>query len=545
MENFQRWALAWWPVLLATGFLFISVGEVVVRAMDYNDGYFIYALDDAYIHMSIAKNLAQHGVWGVTAQGFASASSSPLWTFLIALTYLPFGANELTPLIMNMLFAIGVNIALHNILRRYHVPNQLSFIIQITVIILLPMNTLVLSGMEHVLQILVNVLFIGYAAQMLCEDTPPSLRSRRWLALLMLGALVGSARYEGLFLVLIFCGLFALRWQILHGFILGAVSITPVALFGLIAIGQGWAFLPTSLLVKSDAGYLSSATPQALLTYFIADTYAIFANQHVFSLLVLGALMAFLVSYGRTLKIWHAPHMMIVAFVLITFINVRLVSWPFAGTYARYEAYLIPLAFVAIMTALADVLPRRVQMKHLPAYGVAILLLVFVLNDIYERHRFLVYDNPPVTGMRDIYRQQYQMSQFLNTFYSGATVAANDIGAINYFASIDNIDLWGLGTIEVARLRADNNYSTQTMRELVDERGGQIALIYANWFDGFGGIPEEWQLVGQWQVMGSVILGNDTVSFYAIQPAEADNLREALVQYMPNLPETVTAWLAN
>jgi hypothetical protein len=152
MTKFQHRALAWWPVLLATVFLFVSVGEVIVRAVDYNDGHFIYALDDAYIHMSIAKNLAERGVWGVSDYGFASASSSPLWTFLIALTYIPFGASELTPLIMNVMFAIGVNVAIHHGLRRYHVPNGISFIVQISLIILLPMNTLVLGGMEHVLQ---------------------------------------------------------------------------------------------------------------------------------------------------------------------------------------------------------------------------------------------------------------------------------------------------------------------------------------------------------------------------------------------------------
>jgi hypothetical protein len=29
------------------------------------NGHFVYSLDDPYIHLAVAKNLARHGVWGV------------------------------------------------------------------------------------------------------------------------------------------------------------------------------------------------------------------------------------------------------------------------------------------------------------------------------------------------------------------------------------------------------------------------------------------------------------------------------------------------
>ena len=43
-------------------------------------GTFVYAQDDPYIHLALARTLAQSGVWGIRPDEFACASSSPLWT---------------------------------------------------------------------------------------------------------------------------------------------------------------------------------------------------------------------------------------------------------------------------------------------------------------------------------------------------------------------------------------------------------------------------------------------------------------------------------
>jgi hypothetical protein len=45
------------------------------------NGHVSYTLDDAYIHMAMAKHVAQDGVFGITPYEFSASSSSPLWTF--------------------------------------------------------------------------------------------------------------------------------------------------------------------------------------------------------------------------------------------------------------------------------------------------------------------------------------------------------------------------------------------------------------------------------------------------------------------------------
>src|SRR5438477_7234491 len=97
-----------WPLFAAIGLLWVSVAALLVISARQNNGRMMYALDDAYIHMAMAKNFAQHGVWGITSHGFSSSSSSLLWTLLLSLCYLVFGVQDSTLLVLNVVFASAV-----------------------------------------------------------------------------------------------------------------------------------------------------------------------------------------------------------------------------------------------------------------------------------------------------------------------------------------------------------------------------------------------------------------------------------------------------
>src|ERR1700736_3790681 len=72
-----------------------------------NHGRFAYLLDDAYIHLAMARDLVVHGTWGIAPGVYESASSSPLWTLALAAVMLV--ARPLAvwaPLAMNVV-AVG------------------------------------------------------------------------------------------------------------------------------------------------------------------------------------------------------------------------------------------------------------------------------------------------------------------------------------------------------------------------------------------------------------------------------------------------------
>ena len=64
--------------------VFVPVAVIESYVLQHTGGTFMYPLDDTFIHMALARNLSYHGNWGMNPYEFASASSSVLYTLLLA-----------------------------------------------------------------------------------------------------------------------------------------------------------------------------------------------------------------------------------------------------------------------------------------------------------------------------------------------------------------------------------------------------------------------------------------------------------------------------
>ena len=93
--------------------LALLVAGVIIISIRQNDGHIIYTLDDSYIHMALAKNLAQHGVWGITRYEF----------FLFVVVLDPAVGGRL-PVIRR---APGRPFAVEPDFCRRHLPRRLSY----------------------------------------------------------------------------------------------------------------------------------------------------------------------------------------------------------------------------------------------------------------------------------------------------------------------------------------------------------------------------------------------------------------------------------
>lgn len=155
------------------------------------------------------------------------------------------------------------------------------------------------------------------------------------------------------------------------------------------------------------------------------------------------------------------------------------------------------------------------------------------------------------TRSKAVFSQQVQMARFLSEFEPGASVAANDIGAMNFYADIDCLDLVGQGDRDVFWMKRKRAYTTAALARLASTRGVKIALVYDSWFTvrplyALSGppLPPSWIRVERWCTAYGFCLGGDSVLFYAVNPSEAAKLKSSLDLFAPSLPPDVEV-LAN
>ena len=519
-----------WPLFAALTLYWLTLAVFIVVSVNRNDGHFIYPLDDTYIHMAIAKNVALHGVWGITEYGFSSSTSSPLWTALLVVVYAVFGVNEIAPLILNILFGTLIVLSVDFILKPHVQRPVLRFLLLSLVVLAAPLPTITFISMEHTLHGLLTLWFVYLSARALASSDPAV---KQYAALITLSFFLTIARYEGLFAAAIVC-LFLLlnkRWK--PAFLIGLAGVLPVTLYGLWSLAHGWYFIPNSVLIKANTSTLSigGGLPFALGFILVNVVYA----PHLITLLFASSI----VLYRRLPRSMRDE----TTYLNAIFIVMSLLQIIFArvGWLFRYDAYLLIVGLTAIaLTIQADsskglmrLYTKTSAFMHV-LYG--IIALSFVLSFAYR-----IFDSLQKTprASTNIYQQQYQMARFLKQYYSMDSVAINDIGAISYFTDTQLVDLAGLGSMESARAKLLNGYTTSTMRDIARVKDVKIAVVYEKWYDPYGGLPPEWQRVGGWEVQNSVILGGNIVSFFAVDPAQKEILAQNLADFASQLPPQI------
>ncbi len=419
----------YWPLVAAVVSLWLAVGWLLVISLEGTDGHLVYALDDAYIHMAMAKNVALHGVWGVTRYGFSSTSSSPLWLLVLAACYAAFGVNGATPFVLNIVFATAVCTVAFVVLKKSGVGKIRLFVCLFAITFLTPLPTLIFGGMEHTMQTFLAVAFLYASTSALAKSTPAG---KDYAAIIGLSPLLTLARYEGIFLVAVVAALLLFKKKLPAALLVLAAGALPLIILGFISTSKGWYFLPNSILLKIDRFGAHGLSYKILLN--LSGFGKIGRAPHIL-MLILGSLAAFSFAVKKYRHVWHPAAIMPVIFVAAAFLHIQYCR---TGHFYRYEAYLITLGLVTLGAALPAAAPKavRAELKRasLAFFSAVALLLAFAAWPLCTRANNALRETPRATV--NIYEQQYQMGLFLKEFYTGEVVAANDVGAINYLADI-------------------------------------------------------------------------------------------------------------
>jgi putative flippase GtrA len=513
--------------------LWVMLGAFFQICLQQTFHQFTYTLDDAYIHMSMAKHVVQDGVWGVTRHAFAPASSSNLWTLLLSGIYAVIGVHTWVPLVLNALFGTLILHGIYLALRPYRLPAGILFGALLAVLLLTPIPTLAFTGMEHLLHAWLVVLFFAlFIPYLMPGDNPPP-----WWVIVGVFALVSLlvlARYESLFVIGVACLLLLWRKRWLPAGGMLGLALLAVAIPGYLYWQHGGFWLPNSVLMKGMRPDVTSWN--ALVIFLQSGAVRLAGTPHMLWLLMTGI---FSVVALRTLPHSLERSRLSAASTMLGLVLCAHFLLSQEGAFTRYVGYLAAMG-VVVLAPIAYALTRAHLSTPVRGGGQLwrqmILLMAVVSLLVGIRHAVLYLHLIPIAS-QNIYQQQVQMAHFLQRYYPRSTVVANDIGAITYYTDIQCIDVWGLADTAITRKKLANRFTAADLAAMAGAQGAEIALVYDSYFAHL--IPKAWIPVGQWTILNNVACGSETVSFYAMDSASAQHLTRQLKEFAQELPPGV------
>jgi hypothetical protein len=513
----------------------LSVVGLVVAILIWLDGTFVYVLDDAAIHLSVADTLVHHGTWGVSAGSFESASSSPLWTLLVAagLALAP-GAGHWVPLVLNVVAGIVVVMILGRsqvVVRpeRGRPLDAAAVVVLVTLVLFLP--GLAVVGMEHTLHI---ALVLG---AVVLFDRGASIendgeRFAGWVPYVLL-ALATLTRFETAFVGIglvaglgcehrITGGQRAARRRQILGVTLGVA--VPVAAFAVWNMAMGGGVLPNSVLAKGHG-----VRDTELQTGGIGpvDVIGRVARDPLLAALVVCAIGYVALTWGRSARRLVPAVTLIVAVLL----HAALAD---VGWFERYQAYLIAIGLYLVLGMIGD-LPSDLRRR-----GLVALMVVSVL--FTPAKGALLLKAPRWAD--EMFRHTYQAGLFFERYYDGEPVATDQLGYISLFHDGPLTDFAGLGDYDVLqRVPRTSEDLRSFWRELAEERGFRVVLVPAT--SAASAVPDTWVLAGRLRIDGPYGGISRLFDFWATTPDEVTALQDHLRQFESELPDRVTLLMNN
>lgn len=498
-----------WPVLVLLLVILAELSAILVL----NDGHFMFALDDPYIHLSLAENI-RHGHYGVNAGEYAAPSSSILWPFLIA----PMAASEYASwfiLLLNAAFAISTLLLVQQMLRDAGRHWQISLPMQNTVLVFFMLATnlagLAFIGMEHSLQVLLAVL-IGKG---MTDKLKGNEVSSVWLLAVVSAPLV---RYENLVIsgaAILFC---LLRREFVVAIAMAVLVAMLLAMYSAFLLGIGLNYLPDSVLAKS----VVAASGLGKLMGNLKGNLLLPNTPKAVVMILMTVFLLALSCCRRLGNPWRLALLSGVLALALHLCGGRI------GWYFRYEMALWAFVLVLFLNALA-MLACTSPHARITRLGRKLAILVAVVAALEG----LVAGLTTPLAASNVYHQQYQMHRFITEIYR-QPVAVNDLGWASYRNNDYVLDLWGLGSSQARGLRKENS-DPQWMDDLAEQKQVELAMIYHHhtWFPE---VPPTWIKVAELDITGPKITVWYPVSFYVRREAAVADLVRQLKTFAASLP---------
>jgi hypothetical protein len=353
---------------------------------------------------------------------------------------------------------------------------------------------------------------------------------RRMMAIIVIGMLMVTTRFEGLFLCAAAGLLLAIGKQWSFSLAVWSTAFVPVLCYSAFSLSQGGLWLPNPVLLKGNASLDVNVLDAIWLFDWVGYRDGLTTYGVLLALMVVaGALLAWqcLCRVGES----QGSRAMLMLFLAVLPLHVYLAK---VGWLYRYEAYLVCLGQLAIVMALPAALERSHEAtKTGVARRAAVAVLLLQLGILLGLRAVESAWKTPLAS-KNIYEQQRQMARFLKHHYGTSTVAVNDIGVICYLTEVRVVDLAGLANNDIARQKLAGEFD---FGRSCRDHDARIAILYDSWLRS---PPLSWRKVGDWTIRDNTVCGDARVSFYALTPQAHSELAVNFASFSLTLPPDVS-----
>jgi hypothetical protein len=453
----SNWRVDSW-VVIAIAALVAVFFYLIVSILNFGIG---FPLDDSWIHLTYARNLAQHGEWAFRLGEQSAGSTSPLWTALLSIGFLiglaPYVWTYLVGWTVLTLLAVCAESIVRKLLSSYksRIPWAGLFFV-----FAWHLTWSAVSGMETLLHGLIILAVLGALMS----------SSRRYLLLGLLTGLSVWVRPDGLTLLgpILFVALLSERtwhlrreaiWKTLIGF--GSL-VLPYVLFNLALSGNP---MPNTFYAK-QAEYGLSWHAKPFMGRLSDYTSPILASP--FLVLIPGAIR-WLVKRFRA-QDWGAVASLIWAF---GYIAIYFVSLP-AYQHGRYIIPALPVLYLWGILGLLEFVCSPTLNKRIAFVWEVLtitLCLAFTLIGAQQNAKDVLW----------VESEMVTTAKWINqNIPSDARLAVHDIGAMGYYVRNPMIDMAGLITPDLVPFIRDETQLAQYL----DSNSVDFLITFPSFYPG-------------------------------------------------------------
>jgi arabinofuranosyltransferase len=417
-----------------------------------------FPLDDAWIHLHFARNLAEGAGFSYNPGTAVAGSTAPLWTLILAAGMLVGGPSLGLVKVLGIVGTLTTGLLTRRAAVAWGASEPAALAAGIGVVASGALTWGALSGME------VSLAAALVAAALLAHARDAT------LATALLASLAVLARPEAILLLPAFA--VARPWstrRVLIHLGIAILVLSPFVVFCLMTVGTPWPATAAAKVEGGLVGWLTGGSASARVTFverpwaFSREWVEWLATTHW--LLPIALVPALVVVWWRQGRALGGP-----ALVLLMHPIAMALLAPYRGPgfqEGRYSMHLLPLALLLLAAAI----PRTFIRTSVVVAVVYLALAVPTLVPAAARYAW---------GVQNINAMQVHIGRWVDReLPRTARVATNDIGAIAYFSRREIIDLMGLVTPAIIPYRRDGDAG---VLRYLEETCPDHVVIFPAWF---------------------------------------------------------------